>query len=185
MDTTLFWTKEIIKRPRGVTFFLIVSFNNLEVFYKIKSKLQKEFSSIYLESKPMPKWTVEPSEKLKTKVGEGTKILAFKRRIHRDELPEIKRKCVYIRNKYLLEDPSLRLIPGYLSSHNVIIASVNDDFHRIYLFQGVYAEIVYKFERLQLQFIDTAPEFFAMQDVMYFFSTLRDYHISKELELYK
>ncbi len=185
MDTTFFLTREVLKRPKGATFFLIVSFNSLEVFYKVKSKVEREFSKVYLESKPMPKWTAELSEKLTTKIGEGTKILAFKRRIHREELPEIKKKCVDIRHKFLKEDPSLRLIPGYVCSHNVIIATVNDDFHRVYLFHGVYAEIVYKFEKLQLKFIDTAPEFFALKDVMYFFSTLREYHVNNELKLYK
>lgn len=178
-----FLSKEVLKRPNGVTFFLIISFNNLEVFYRVKSKVEKEFSRIYLESKPMPKWTVELSETLASKIGEGTKILAFKRRIHREELPDIKRRCVSIRQRFLKDDPSLRIIPGYVCSHNVIIATVNDDFHRVYLFHGVYAEIVYKFEKLKLQFIETAPEFFAMKDVTYFFTTLREYHVNNELKL--
>jgi hypothetical protein len=78
----------------------------------------------------------------------------------------------------MTKDKSLRLIPGYITSHNVVISSIYDDFHRIYIFNGVYAEIVYKFESLDLKYISTAPEFFAMNDVRYFFRALREYHFN-------
>lgn len=171
---------EILKRPPGSTLFLIASFSKMETFYRLKEITASEFSKVQIESSPLPKWTAEISEKLNSRVGEGTKILAFKRKIHREELPEIKNRCVRIRKNLLKTDETLRLIPGYLSSHNVVTASVNDDFHRIYLFHGVYAEIVYKYEKLELKFIDTAPEFFALGEVRYFFRSLREYHVNLE-----
>jgi hypothetical protein len=180
MNDPLLVSQEVLKRPPGSTLFLISSFSKMETFYRVKEIASKEFSKVQIESNPLPKWTVEISEKLNTRVGEGTKILAFKRRIHREELPDIKNRCVKIRKSLLKSDETLRIIPGYLSSHNVITASVNDDFHRIYLYHGVYAEIIYKYEKLELKFIDTAPEFFALRDVMHFFKSLREYHVNLE-----
>ncbi|MCB1176049.1 MAG: DUF4416 family protein [Leptospiraceae bacterium] len=180
MDGKFLPDKEFLKKPPGATMFIIVSFSEMEAFYKVKSLTEREFSYVQLESIPLPKWTVELSEKLKTRVGEGTKILALKRKIHREELPEIKKKCIKIRNSLLKKDSTLRIIPGYVTSHNVIIGSINDDFHRVYLFHGVYAEVVYKFEKLQMKFMPSAPEFFALKDVNYFFSSLREYHINRD-----
>jgi hypothetical protein len=40
--------------------------------------------------------------------------------------------------------------------------------------------VIYKYEKLQLQPLDTAPEFFTMNEVIYFFNALRDYHINSE-----
>jgi len=167
-------------RPRSSTFFCIVSFNQMEAYFRTKELCEDTFSKVYLESNPMPKFTPDLSEKSINLLGEGTKILAFQRRIHRDELPELKKKCILIREKVGKKDPSLRLIPGYVSPHNVILSSIYDDFHRIYLFQGIYAEVIYKYERLQMQYIDTAPEFFSMNEVIFFFNALRDYHIQTD-----
>jgi hypothetical protein len=173
-------SEESISKPLPSTLFCIISFNDLEAYFRIKESCEKAFSKVYLESNPMPKWTIDITEKSNVQIGEGTKILAFQRRINRDELPELKKKCIEIRKKFINKDATIRLIPGYLSSHNVILSSIYDDFHRVYLFHGIYAEIIYKYEKLQLQALDSAPEFFAMNEVVYFFNALRDYHINNE-----
>ena len=167
-------------KPSPATLFCIISFNQLEAYFRIKEICEKSFSKVYLESNPMPKWTIDISEKSSNLLGEGTKILAFQRKVNREELPELKKKCIEIRKKILKKDSTIRIIPGYLSSHNVVLSSIYDDFHRVYLFHGIYAEVIYKYEKLQLQPLDTAPEFFTMNEVIYFFNALRDYHINSE-----
>mgnify|MGYP003892879091 CR=1 FL=1 len=51
--------------------------------------------------------------------------------------------------------------------YNTIIATTTDDFHKLYLFHGVYAEVVNKYESRLLQPTDTSPLFFANKDVIY------------------
>lgn len=172
--------EENLSKPLPSTFFCIISFNELESYFRTRELCQKAFSKVKMESNPMPKWTVDISEKSINILGEGTKILTFQQRINREELPEIKKKCIEIRNKIIKKDNTIRIIPGYLNSHNVVLASIYDDFHRIYLFHGVYAEVIYKYEKLQMQCMETAPEFFTMSEVVYFFNALRDYHIEGE-----
>lgn len=167
-------------KPMPSTLFCIISFNQLETYFRVKEQCEKSFSKVYLESNPMPKWTIDISEKSSSLLGEGTKILAFQRKVNREELPEVKKRCIEIRKKLLKKDSTLRILPGYLSSHNVVLSSIYDDFHRVYLFHGIYAEVIYKYEKLQLQTIDSAPEFFTMNEVVYFFNALRDYHINSE-----
>lgn len=169
--------KEKLEKPKGVTFFVVISFEKMEVYYSIKQKLESYFSKIMFESNPLPKWTISHNEKLLSKVGSETRILSFKRRIHREELPEIKRACVEIREKHFAKDETIRMIPGYLCSHSVVLASIYDDYHRIYLYHGVFAEIVYKYEKQKLIYIDTAPLFFGQKEIMYFFTNVRDYYM--------
>jgi len=64
-------------KPSPSTLFCIVSFNQLEAYFRIKEFCEKSFSKVYLESNPMPKWTIDISEKSSTLLGEGTKILEF------------------------------------------------------------------------------------------------------------
>ncbi|MCB1156662.1 MAG: DUF4416 family protein [Leptospiraceae bacterium] len=166
--------KENLVRPGNSSLFLLLSFESLETYLKVKQNCQSAFSEILFESNPLPKWTPDSSEGLQIKVGSNTRIFSFKKQISRESLPDIKKKCIKIRNKNIDKDPSLKIIPGYLSSHNVILSATSDDFHRIYLHHGVYAEIIYKYEKLRYHPLPEAASFFSQQEVKYFFTTLRE-----------
>lgn len=135
------------------------------------------FSDLLYESQPMPAWTVNEIERIHTNVGVNTRIISFKRKINREEIVEITRKCIQFQRNIFQKDPSFRIIPGYLCLHNVIISSYIDDYHRIYLYNGVYAEIIYKYISSKFHSVETAPKFFRLPDVIYFFTILRDFYV--------
>ena len=86
-------------------------------------------------------------------------------------------------NTFQKQDSSIKIIPGYQTLFNTILASTTDDFHKIYLFHGVFAEVVYKYESRLLQCTDTAPTFFLNTDVIYYFTNLREYfNQSKQIQ---
>ncbi len=165
---------ENLERPLGASFFLIVSYQNDDSFFELKSITEKKFSKTVFESNLLPKWELDSVERLTGISGRQTRIISFLRRVHREELVQIKKECVDIQNQLRKSDPLFRLIPGYLTSHNVVIAQSKDDFHRIYLFAGVYGEIVYVFHAGKLTVLETAPNFFKNKDSVYFFSNLRE-----------
>jgi hypothetical protein len=169
------YRKEEVVRPEGVVSFVILSFTVEDVYYRIKEILEKRFSSILYESNLLPGWIPVSAEIGLPQAGNKSRILSFKRRINREELPEMKEKCILIANTFLKLDSSIKIIPGYQTLYNTIVASITDDFHKIYLFHGVYAEVVYKYESIQLKPIDAAPLFFANKDVTYYFTNLREY----------
>ena len=162
---------EKLQKASPSLLFFIVSSSSEESYYKIKKEAEGKFSKTLYESNPLPKWT---SPFVKT--GKFTKILSFQRKISREELPQIKQKTMEMK-KGVKEDPSLEIIPGYLSPHNVVIGSAYDDFHKIYLFNGVYAEVVYQFIKQKMLYIDDTPEFFKNPDVIYYFSKLREAYV--------
>lgn len=174
MSKTIFRKEEPI-RPDGSLPFVIISYTMEDAYYKIKDNLNKYFPSLLFESVQLAGWTPAISELGFNPPGNKSRILSFKRKIHRDELPEIKEKCIQITNQFLKKDNSIRMTPGYQTLFNTIVASITDDFHKIYLFHGIFGEVVYKYEGRQLQYIETAPVFFKDSDVIYYFTNLRDY----------
>jgi hypothetical protein len=165
---------EILERPLGASFFLIASFQKDDAYFELKSITEKKFSKTLYESSVLPKWELDQMERLMSIPGHQTRILSFLRRVHREELVQIKKDCVEIQNHLRKSDPLFRLIPGYLTSHNVVIAQSKDDFHRIYLFAGVYGEIVYVYHSGKFSVLESAPPFFKNKDSLYFFSNLRE-----------
>ncbi len=167
----------MLKKPPAAMLFTIISFNELEYYFKFKKYSEDTFSELLYESQPMPKWTLSDAEKIHTVVGGNTRIISFKRKINREEIVEITRKCMQFQVSSISKDPCFRIIPGYLCLHNVIISSTLEDYHRIYLYNGVYAEIIYKYEMRKFHPVTTAPKFFSISDVLYFYTILRDFYV--------
>lgn len=170
------YKKEEPTRPEGVISFIILSFTVESIYYKMKDALEKKFSKILFESNPLLGWIPLPVEVSFSPLGNKSRILSFKRRMNREELPEMKEKCIQIANAYSKLDASIKIMPGYQTQHNTILASTLDDFHKIYLFHGIYAEVIYKYESRQLQPVDTIPLYFANKEVIYYFTNLREYY---------
>ncbi len=165
---------ETLERPLGASFFLLVSYQNDESYFEVKSLSEKKFSKSVYESGNLPKWELDEVDRLIQIPGKNTKILSFLQRIHREELVVIKKECVEIQSALRKKDPTLRLMPGYLTSHNVVISQSKDDFHRVYLFQGVYAEIIYVFRSGKFSVLESAPGFFKTKEAAYFFNSLHE-----------
>lgn len=171
---------ETLERPKGASFFCIVSFQAEDSLFEIKMAAEKRFSEILYESSLLPKYTPDFYEKEIAYPSRFTKVLSFKQRIHREEIVEKKKDCLDLQIQMQKKDPSLLLIPGYVTSHNIILAKSKDDFHRIYFFQGVYGEIVYQFVEGKLIPTKDAGQFFREKEVVYFFTTLREsYELNK------
>ncbi|XDD48090.1 DUF4416 family protein [Leptospira sp. WS39.C2] len=166
--------QELLERPAGATFFLIVSYENEDTLFELKNLSEKRFSKILYESLLLPRWIPDDSEKEFAYPGRYTKVISFKQRIHREEIVEKKKECLEFQSLLQKKDLSTLLIPGYVTSHNIVIAKSKDDFHRMYLFQGVYAEPVYYFTRGVLQPLSSAQSYFKEKEVVYFFNTLRE-----------
>lgn len=171
---------ENLERPRGASFFCLLAFQSEDTLFEVKSATEKRFSEILYESNSLPKYTPDSFEKEIAFPSRFTKVLSYKQRIHREELVQKKKEAVEIQIQLQKKDPSLLILPGYVTSHNIILAKSKDDFHRIYLYQGVYAEIVYQFIEGKLMPTKESLPFFRERDVLYFFSTLREsYELNK------
>lgn len=166
------------KKPLPASFFIVVSYENEEAYYRLKEKAEDTFSQALYESKPLPKWTHQFENFLDSPIGRFTRILSLKRRISREELPSLQKECTKFQTTLRKSDESIRILPGYLTPYNLVLASLEEDLHRIYMFHGVFAEIIYTYQGQKWIPQSSASEFFKHPEVLYFFTNLRESYVS-------
>jgi len=113
-------------------------------------------------------------------MGAGLKkqFLTFQDPIDPGSLPEIKRMTNAWERQYATdsrhEEPRpLNLDPGYLTLAKLVLASTKDHAHRIYLQDGIYAEVTLNFRSGGWKFFDWTFPDYRRSDYQEFFSRCR------------
>lgn len=130
-----------IKRHKAVKLIIGLIFKEDCVFKKTKIILERRFGKADFESKTLP---FTHSSYYEKEFGKALKrrFISFKKLILPEDLAKIKIITNKIEKK--LTNKALRLInidSGYLALAKLIMASTKDYTHRIYLNQGIYAEV--------------------------------------------
>jgi len=111
------------------------------LFDEIKKILEKFLGLIDAES---PVWPWEHSDYYEKEMGKGLKrkFLFFSNLINYEKLPDIKIKTIEIEGIYSEGGKRrINLDPGYIHPAKVVLSTRKDYSHRIYLRDGVYAEV--------------------------------------------
>lgn len=75
------------------------------------------------------------------------KFISFENLIQPDECPRIKHFTNELEKRFLLEDKrQINLDPGYITAAKLVLLSTKDYIHRIYLSNGIYAEVTLEME---------------------------------------
>jgi len=137
----------LLETPRDVLFFCSVLYNDQfwdelkirKIFEHFEFEIQDELDPI---ENPLTKYySKEMGENLKRK------IIIFKNRGSRDQLIELKKITTDLEVDSMMDSKrTINLDCGYLSLENMVLATGKPYSHRIYLMDGVYAELTYKFE---------------------------------------
>ncbi len=122
-------------------------FKEDKILYKAQSFLTRRFGAIDYESKTI---AFTYSNYYKSELGSGLKrkFISFKKLILPQNLPRIKITANIIEKK--LSKAGMRSVnidPGYIDMAKLILASTKDYKHRIYLNNGVYAEITLFYQK--------------------------------------
>jgi hypothetical protein len=115
-------------------------------------------------------------------MGQGIKkqFLAFERSIDPAELAAIKRQtneweAMYAATGQHSEPRPLNLDPGYITPAKLVLASTKDHAHRIYLCQGIYAEITLLFRQRKWQPMEWTYPDYRRDDYQQFFTQCREW----------
>lgn len=132
--------------PSDALLFIGVLYSKEEYLISAKDLLEKRFGEIIMES-PIIKWDF--SEYYQDELGKPIyrKFLFFKRCIPQDELSSVKLATNEIEKKLSHDGKrNINLDPGYMTPAKIVLASTKDYSHRIYLRDGIYAEVtlIYK-----------------------------------------
>ena len=119
------------------------------LFSAIEAPLSQKFGAVDFRSEIMP---FDYTDYYAKEMGADLmrKFVSFERLIQPEELVEIKSCTNDLEKKFLHADTDGRRInldPGYVSAAKLILASTKDHIHRVYLRDGIYAEITLKMER--------------------------------------
>ncbi len=156
-----------INFPKRVKLIVGILTSMKTLLEDIEAPLEKRFGKIDLKSEVYPFDFTDYYEK---EMGSNIqrKFLSFKKLINSEELSSIKIWTNKLEDKYKQNEKfnvirPINLDPGYLAHGKLILASTKDYYHRIYLQDGIYAEVTLfyqngKFENLPWTFPDYQTE---------------------------
>lgn len=127
--------------PEKALLLIGTLFSDDASFVKAQQVLEETFGEIIMEGPVIP-WNF--SEHYKQEIGEPIyrKFLFFKNLIDQDQLASIKLKTFEIENNLSIDGKrTVNIDPGYLTLAKLVLATTKDYSHRLYLGQGVYAEV--------------------------------------------
>jgi len=137
----------------------------------------KQFGPLYEKS---PAFEFTETDYYEPSMGSNLKkqFLTFQNLIDPGSLPEIKRMTNEWEIQYAAEsrhdEPrSLNLDPGYLTLAKLVLASTKDHAHRIYLRDGIYAEVTLNYRSGGWRFFDWTFPDYQRHDYQEFFSRCR------------
>ncbi len=116
-----------------------------EILEEAEARLSQEFGPIDYESEILPfdhttYYAAEFGESLKRR------FVAFEKLVHPGELAEIKLLTNTLEMEWVAGGKRrINIDPGYVSHSKLVLATTKNHAHRIYLGQGIYAEVTLHF----------------------------------------
>ncbi len=146
-------------------------------FERAETLLQERFGPLDLTS---PTWDFDYTDYYRNEMGAGLKrrIYSFRRLIDPAGLAEIK-KFTNAGEQTITEDCNrasgrvINLDPGYISSGKLVLATTKDHAHRIYLGEGIFAEVTLVWRGDGFQPLDTTYPDYRTEGYRDFFALVR------------
>ena len=172
-----------ISKPKPVNLIAGVLTSIPELLEQIDKTLEKHFGSIDFRSDVLP-FTF--TDYYNEEMGKGIlrQFYSFEKLIMPDELASIKVQTNHIEDsitasgKYPVKRP-INIDPGYLNESRLILVSTKDFSHRIYLRDGIYAEVTLNYRGGRYEsFPWTFPDY-KSSDYHKFFLMARKLYVKK------
>jgi hypothetical protein len=146
--------------PEAVKYFVAVLWTTADALTDARNLLQGEFGTIDFQG---PDRAFDRSDYYESEMGPNLqrRLIAFAELRGPDELAQAKRRCIVIEAK--LASPHGRRVNldvGYLDHNKIVLASVKAAGQKIYLCDGIYADLVARYADGRYQpFPWTFPDF--------------------------
>ena len=163
------------KKVSKAKFFTGIMYSDKKIYNAVVKALEKKFGEIETESEPydFTRFTGYYVPEMGKKILK--KFLVLKKQISRDKLADIKLFTNELEDKFAKRSKrKINLDPGYLTLHNLVLASAKDRAHKIYLKKGIYADLTLIFHKNTCEhFPHTFPDF-KSEHVKEFFCRVRN-----------
>ncbi len=168
--------KHPISTPPQVRSYILIAFNDMTSLLSLRKDLIAKFGPIEYETENFSAKTWRSNYNL---YFNHIRLLSLKTLIKREEIVRFRKQTMTLESKYAKEGPpSIELDPGYLSQHLVVRTELQEDFHRIYLYDGIYAETIFKFIKSSFSPLEHTQEYFHNKEIINAFNDIRLIHLS-------
>lgn len=112
-----------------------------KIYQKIKGILKRKYGNIDFESEKLNfDFTNYYCQELDKPL--FRRFISFEKLRNPEYLPRLKLSCVRIEKKNSFDNKrKINIDPGYVNESKLVLATTKDFYHRIYLGQGIYAEV--------------------------------------------
>ena len=101
-------------------------------------------------------------------------FVAFAQSINRDVLPSIKKFTNDLEKKFSFDNKRrINIDPGYLTEHQVVLASAKEHPYRIYLSDGIYAQLILVYTKTGWVFVEKTFADYQNEEVLEFLLQVR------------
>lgn len=149
-----------LQLPKPVKFICGFIYTTEEIYQNTKIILEKKFGRIDFESK---KIDFDFTNYYYPEMGKPLtrKFISFEKLRKPDKFVDIKLYCVKLERKFALNQcRRINIDPGYLNEAKLVLTTTKDFAHRIYLGNGVYAEVTLSYSGNDfVEFSTTFPEY--------------------------
>ena len=167
--------------PEPVTLVVGMLCSKLELLDAAESRLAALYGPIDLRSADIDfNWT----DYYASQMGNNLKrrFVSFARKIDPGRLAAVKLETNQLEAELALQHPfaarPINLDPGYVCGSKLVLASAKDRAQRIYLGQGIYAEITLEFRKGQFRPVETTYPDYRSPEYVEFFTTVREQHLA-------
>ncbi|MCL2207209.1 MAG: DUF4416 family protein [Fibromonadales bacterium] len=166
-----------IKTPQPVRLIVGILSANEELAANAKLKLVERFGEADLEMQPVP---FAHTNYYKDELGENPlrSFLSFENKIERETIAGIKLETNEMEKNW---NRQVNLDPGYMTLGQFFLATTKDQRHRVYLGQGIFAEVTLYFENGHFHFFDWTYLDYKSEAYIIFLEKARErfaYHIA-------
>lgn len=159
-------------QDKVILFFAILYNPNFEINTFI-NKLKIKFGELlFISEKSKFKYT----NYYTSEMGEGLNrvFIFFKEKQEKNALIKIKKFSDLLENEFLVNlKRTINIDPGFFSKENIILATNKGFTHRVYLDDGVYADLTLYYKGHSYKFLDWTFSEYKSEEIINMFNSLR------------
>jgi len=169
-----------VRKPKPVKLIVGLISGKKVLFDKVKEKLMGKFGEVDEESILIP---FVFTDYYREEMGEGLlrKFLSFKMLIDPGELADIKLWTNELEDAFRDEHGrrQINIDPGYINAAKLVLATTKDFSHRIYIGQGIYAEVTLCWRRGRFTAQEWTYPDYRSEEYMQFFKRVREAYMEQ------
>jgi hypothetical protein len=160
--------------PCKALLFMGLLYNQNVDFSHLLQTLERQFGSVWKQSPP---YAFYETNYYNTEMGNAIQriYVAFKKLIRMEELTDIKLHTNRMETDMFSREHkrNANIDPGYITSAKVVLATTKNNQHRVYLRDGIYAEVTLRFRKKSFTPWEWTYKDYRRAETIQFFNSVR------------